>query len=77
MVMKDKQRLLSLRAIRVENPSTLINSFCISVEHSWTNELFYLCLIYSDRLDYELLFLCMVPVKFTHPTRKTYYPHTM
>lgn len=35
--MKGKQCLLSFKAIRVENPSTLINAFSVSAEQSWTN----------------------------------------
>lgn len=71
MVMKDKQCLLSFKAIRVENPSTLINSVSIS-ELSRTNELFSLYLIYSNL---ELLFLCLIAmmrILLMNCTNKTY-----
>lgn len=52
MLMKNKQCPLSFKAIKIENPCILINFFSFSsVERFRTNELFYLCLIYSDLLN--------------------------
>lgn len=58
--MKDKQCLLSFKAIRVENPSTLINFVFL-----WRipGRIDFFFLIHSSLLDYELFFLCTIAAK--------------